>query len=308
MVTKIRFLIGFLSLFLAASCFSDKEYIPVDFSQTVSVPKPQQKTDSEKQIRVAIAAMISPKETFVYYQDILQYLGRKINFEIQLVQRKTYQEVNELLLNNKIDLAFICSGPYALEKEKYEFDAIVTPIVRGNPFYQSYLIVHKDSQFFELEDLRNHSFAFSDPNSNSGSLVPNYWLHTMKERPESFFRSTNFTYSHDNSILTVAKSLVDGAAVDGHKWEYFQQKDNTYTSQTRIIKKSEKFGSPPLVASKFLSEKLKKSIQTILLSMHEEREGKEILENLLIDRFTKTEPKWYQPIQKMHKSLINTKS
>lgn len=130
----------------------------------------------------------------------------------------------------------------------------------------------------------------------------------MKERPESFFRSTNFTYSHDNSILTVAKSLVDGAAVDGHKWEYFQQKDNTYTSQTRIIKKSEKFGSPPLVASKFLSEKLKKSIQTILLSMHEEREGKEILENLLIDRFTKTEPKWYQPIQKMHKSLINTKS
>jgi len=308
MVTKIRFLIGFLSLFLAASCFSDKEYIPVDFSQTVSVPKPQQKTDSEKQIRVTIAAMISPKETFVYYQDILQYLGRKINFEIQLVQRKTYQEVNELLLNNKIDLAFICSGPYALEKEKYEFDAIVTPIVRGNPFYQSYLIVHKDSQFFELEDLRNHSFAFSDPNSNSGSLVPNYWLHTMKERPESFFRSTNFTYSHDNSILTVAKSLVDGAAVDGHKWEYFQQKDNTYTSQTRIIKKSEKFGSPPLVASKFLSEKLKKSIQTILLSMHEEREGKEILENLLIDRFTKTEPKWYQPIQKMHKSLINTKS
>ena len=308
MVTKIRFLIGFLSLFLAASCFSDKEYIPVDFSQTVSVPKPQQKTDSEKQIRVAIAAMISAKETFVYYQDILQYLGRKINFEIQLVQRKTYQEVNELLLNNKIDLAFICSGPYALEKEKYEFDAIVTPIVRGNPFYQSYLIVHKDSQFFELEDLRNHSFAFSDPNSNSGSLVPNYWLHTMKERPESFFRSTNFTYSHDNSILTVAKSLVDGAAVDGHKWEYFQQKDNTYTSQTRIIKKSEKFGSPPLVASKFLSEKLKKSIQTILLSMHEEREGKEILENLLIDRFTKTEPKWYQPIQKMHKSLINTKS
>ena len=308
MVTKIRFLIGFLSLFLAASCFSDKEYIPVDFSQTVSVPKPQQKTDSEKQIRVAIAAMISPKETFVYYQDILQYLGRKINFEIQLVQRKTYQEVNELLLNNKIDLAFICSGPYALEKEKYEFDAIVTPIVRGNPFYQSYLIVHKDSQFFELEDLRNHSFAFSDPNSNSGSLVPNYWLHTMKERPESFFRSTNFTYSHDNSILTVAKSLVDGAAVDGHKWEYFQQKDNTYTAQTRIIKKSEKFGSPPLVASKFLSEKLKKSIQTILLSMHEEREGKEILENLLIDRFTKTEPKWYQPIQKMHKSLINTKS
>jgi len=299
-----RLLIALLLLFLAAACFSDKEYNSVDFSQTVSIPKPQPKLNSQKQLRVAIAAMISPKETFVYYQDILQYLGRRINFEIQLVQRKTYTEVNELFLNGGIDLAFICSGPYALEKEKYQFDAVVTPIIRGGPFYQAYLIVHKNSRFYKLEDLKNHTFAFTDPNSNSGSLVPNYWLHKLGERPESFFRNTNYTYSHDNSILTVAKSLVDGAAVDGHKWEYFQQKDNTFTSQTRVIKKSQKFGNPPLVVSKTLSTELRKSIQDILLSMHEEPEGKEILKNLLIDRFTKSEEEWYESIKKMHQIVI----
>ena len=304
LILKKRLFGILLITILAGSCFSDKEYIPVDFSQTVSVPKPQQKLNSQKQMRVAIAAMISPKETFVYYQDILQYLGKRINFEIQLVQRKTYKEVNELFLTGEIDLAFICSGPYALEQEKYEFDAIVTPVIRGGPFYQSYLIVNKNSNFYKLEDLRNRSFAFTDPNSNSGSLVPNYWLHNLGKRPESFFSSTNYTYSHDNSILTVAKSLVDGAAVDGHKWEYFQQKDDTFTSQTRVIKKSQQFGSPPLVASKNLSTLLRKSIQDILLSMHEEPEGNEILKNLLIDRFTKSEKEWYEPIKKMHRIVI----
>ena len=44
-------------------------------------------------------------------------------------------------------------------------------------------------------------------------MVPKYWLALIGERPETYFKSTNYTYSHDNSIIAVARSLVDGAAV-----------------------------------------------------------------------------------------------
>lgn len=63
--------------------------------------------------------------------------------------------------------------------------------------------------------------------------------------PESFFKRITYTYSHDNSILAVAKGLVDGAAVDGHKWEFYNAKNPYFTSKTRVIKKSDYFGSPP---------------------------------------------------------------
>jgi phosphonate transport system substrate-binding protein len=82
--------------------------------------------------------------------------------------------------------------------------------------YQSYLIVHKDSPFRTIEDLKGKTFAFTDPDSNSGSLVPRYWLKQLNTRPEDFFRSITYTYSHDNAIMAVAKQLVDAAAVDGH--------------------------------------------------------------------------------------------
>ena len=112
------------------------------------------------------------------------------------------------------------------------------PEVHGSHFYRSYLIVNKDSTYHRLEDLRGHTFAFTDPDSNTGKLVPTYWLDVIYERPETFFSRIVYTYSHDNSIMAVARNLVDGATVDGLIWEFYQQKNPTFTSKTRIIKKS----------------------------------------------------------------------
>jgi len=82
-------------------------------------------------------------------------------------------------------------------------------------------------------------FAFTDPDSNTGRLVPTFWLSQIGERPESFFSKTIYTYSHDNSILAVNRALVDGAAVDGLIWEYYHRKNPVFTSKTRVIRKSE---------------------------------------------------------------------
>ncbi len=96
---------------------------------------------------------------------------------------------------------------------------------------------------------------------------------------------------------------MDGAAVDSHKWEYFQAADPFFTERTRVIKKSEKYGSPPLVAAAFLDDRIKAQIQDVVLSMHTSGPGKKILDSLMIDRFVASRPEWYQPIQAMHGAL-----
>lgn len=296
-----------LSIFLVflwiSGCSGDSGYKPVDFSQTVQIEHPIVHTAGLPELRVAVAAMISPKETFSYYQELLDFIGKNLGVSIQLIQRKTYAEVNELFPKRQIDLAFICTGPYALGKGIYGFEALATPIVRGRPFYQSYLIVNNSSSAKSLEDLRGQEFAFTDPESNTGSLVPSYWLSEIGENANSFFKRFTYTYSHDNSIMAVAKSLVAGAAVDGHKWEYYNHRNPYYTSMTRVIKKSIPFGSPPLVSSVYLSEPLKEKIRHLMFSMHEQDDGKHILNKLMIDRFAKPEEEWYQPVREMYKQV-----
>jgi len=302
MPTKTKLILAFFLITMISyisGCDGNSDAVIVDFSKTVAMERPINQDLGLKRLRVAVAAIISPKETFVYYRQLLDYIGAKLGRDVAFVQRKTYGEINELLARGQIDLAFICSGPYALGKEKYGLELLATPQVQNSHFYQSYLIVNKNSEFQLLEDLRGGVFAFTDPDSNSGKLVPTVWLARMGEEPETFFRKTIYTYSHDNAILAVAKGLVDGAAVDGLIWEYYHQKNPTFTSKTRVIRKSEPYGIPPIVASKSLTTQMKKRIRRELFSMHQDLEGQKILNELLIDRFISPHDEWYDSIRKM---------
>jgi len=289
-ITTASFFIG---------CSSDQEPTFVDFSKKlVENQSPEQPPDGHV-IRVAVAAMISAKESVVYYHQLLDFIAHQLGHKIELIQRQTYSEINDLLRDGKIDLAFICSGPYATGRQTYGFEALAVPQVRGKHSYHSYLIVNQNSAFKNLMDLRGKSFAFTDPESNTGKLVPTYWLVQQKEQPKEFFGKIIYTHSHDNSIMAVANSLVDGAAVHEQIWEYFNEKNPTFTSSTRIIKKSQAFGNPPVVASKYLASQLKADIQRILMSMHLDPKGKKILDELMIDRFLNPDDKWYESIVAM---------
>jgi len=303
----IHRVLAFGLVLMISSCSGDSDRTAVDFSKTVPVARPGERASPTPPLRVAVAAMISPKETFDLYRQLLAYLGGKLGKDLEFVQRKTYAEIDELLKKGEIDLAFICSGPYVAGREKFGFEPLALPEVHGSHFYRSYLIVNKESPIHRLEELKGRTFAFTDPDSNTGRLVPTYWLAEMHEQPETFFSHIVYTYSHDNSIMAVARNLVDGAAVDGLIWEFYQQKNPTFTSKTRIIKKSEPFGIPPLVASKDLSSESKGRIRQVLFSMHQDPEGKKILAELMIDRFIAPQEEWYDNLRKMYRQVEGVK-
>lgn len=294
-----------LLLFVVAACSRDGDYKSVDFGPRTDIAQPVENQDGRPRMQVAVAAMISPKETFIYYQAIIDHLLAQLGYEAEMVQRKTYGEVNELLAEGDIDLAFVCTGPFVVSGGTAGFEAIATPVVRGEPFYRSYLIVHRDSEAQALADLAGKDFAFTDPESNTGTFVPRFWLNRMGTTPERFFRSFTYTYSHDNSIMAVARRLVDGAAIDGHIWEYYHQRNPSYTSQTRVIYTSEPYGSPPVVVSHRMAPTLKAALTQLFLTMHEDPEGRRILSELTIDRFTAPQNQWYAPVAEMLLELQN---
>jgi phosphonate transport system substrate-binding protein len=143
-------LMAVLSLFSA--CSSDSEYKKVDFSKTMPSFSQDDQTIAHPSLRVAIAAMISPKETISKYKSLMDYIGEKMDYQIILIQRKTYGEINELFQKQQIDLALICSGPYANGKDIFQVEALAVPLVRNEPYYQSYLIVNKKGPVKTLED------------------------------------------------------------------------------------------------------------------------------------------------------------
>uniref|UniRef100_A0A7V3J9Q3 Phosphate/phosphite/phosphonate ABC transporter substrate-binding protein n=1 Tax=candidate division CPR3 bacterium TaxID=2268181 RepID=A0A7V3J9Q3_UNCC3 len=288
----------FLNLF-GLGCEQNTDTPVVDFSKTISSEQAKKDFSDYTYLRVAIGSMISPSEAFLSYQKLLEYLGKRLGYRVQVIQRKTYGEINELLGKGEVDLGFICSGAYVAGKEKYGFEIIATPRVRGSHFYRSYLIVQRKSPYQRLEDLQGRVFAFVDPQSNTGYYVPRFWLKEIGESPDTFFKKTLYTHSHDSSILAVAKGVVDGAAVDSLVWEYYQTKKSPLALKTRIIKTSASFGIPPVVVSKHLDSKLKEQIRQVFFSFHLDPEGRNILKELMIDQFDPPQDRWYDSVREI---------
>ncbi len=255
-------------------------------------------------LKIGLAAMISPKETVSFYKEMLDYVGAKLGRPIEMVQKKTYDDMDAALENRELDVAFVCSGPYVKDKAKFGAELLVAPQSYGKPVYFAYIIAPKDSPAASLKDLAGKKFAFTDPKSNTGKIVPTYMVGKLSgKKPEAYFGNVVFTYSHDKSIESVAKKVVDGASVDSLIYDYLVAKSPTYTKLTKIVEKSPPYGIPPVVVNKAVPAALKQQLRDIFLKMHEDPKGKAILEGIMVDKFIVPADKDYNSVREMEKWL-----
>jgi phosphonate transport system substrate-binding protein len=281
----------------AAGCKNEEEKIIVlDGAPRTTKTERQPK---HPKIRIAIGGIITPEAGLAYYLDLLNYLQDKIDREIEYVDREDYAAINQLLKNGQLEAAFVCSGPYVEGKEDFGLELLAAPQANGETVYYSYIIVREDSPYQQFEELRGKTFAFTDPMSNTGKLVPTYMLAQMGEKPETFFKDILFTTSHDKSIKAVSYRIVDGAAVDSLIWEYLNSTDPELTSQTRILKRSPPYAIPPVVVPANLDKELKSRLQQALLEAHLDSRGNAILEKMNIDKFVVIDDNSYDSIRKM---------
>lgn len=249
---------------------------------------------------MAVAPVISPRETFgSHYGDLLQYISDILEMPAELVQGKTYTEINDLVRSGDVTLAFVCTNPYLQGQEDFGMELLVASEVEGQTYYYSYLIVQHDSDVDSLDDLRGRLFAFSDPLSNSGRLVPVYQLAMKGETPETFFDRYIFTYAHDNSIKAVSEGLVDGAAVDSLVYDYWVATGSEYAARTKVIERWGPYGINPVVVHPDLNADVKDRLRQLLLTMHEDPRGSRILSNLQIDRFVIPDGSIYDSVRAM---------
>jgi phosphonate transport system substrate-binding protein len=285
-----------------AGCDPFKNLTEINFNETVELHA----TDISKKsdINICVGSMITPEEGYSYYKRLLDYMGEKTDMDINFVERRTYAEVNALLENGSIDVAFVCGGPYVVGHEAFGLELLVAPLIDGKTVYYSYIIAAKDSGIEKFDDLRGRTFAFADPMSNTGKLIPTFMLHKIGQTPKSYFKESSYTYSHDRSIKAVAQGIVNGAAVDSLIWEYMNKRNSLYTQKTKVIRISDPYGIPPVVVRPGLDKDLKLKLKNVLLNIHKDAVGKQILEGMLIDRFVEIDDSNYDSIRAIRSTIL----
>lgn len=290
----------FISLFIFISCNNPK--IKIDPSETTEITYSD---SSDSVVKIGVAAMLTPHETLPIYDAVIKYIGEKMNIEVEMIFTKDYNSMNNMVKDKKVLAAFVCSGAYVTGHDDWGMELIVAPMHNGETNYYSNIIINIQSDFEKFADLKDSKFAFTDPVSNTGKLVPCYELAKNSKTPEEFFSEIIYSGSHDNSIEAVAKKIVDGAAVDNLIWDYMVSNNSSLTDKTKVIDQFGPFCSPPVVTHPDLDISIKNKLENILLEMHNDIQGKEILNKLLIDRFIVVQDSCYASIRSMQKWVDN---
>ena len=255
---------------------------------------------ADEPIKIGVAAMISPKETVKFYKQMIDYVGSKLGKPVEMIQKENYDEMDNMLERKDLSIAFVCSGPYVKDRTKFGAELLVAPQSYGQPFYHAYIIVHKDSPIEDMAGLKGRKFAFTDPKSNTGKLVPTYMVaKEFNKTPEQFFSEVIYTRSHDKSVESVAKKIVDGASIDSLIYDYAAKKNPVYTSGTKIIRKSPPYGIPPVIVRKDIDPVLREKIKNIFLNMHNDPEGKAVLDGIMVDKFIVPKDADYNTVREM---------
>lgn len=212
------------------------------------------------------------------------YLQQRMERPVEFIQRRTYHEIVQLLLEGRLDFAWVCGYPYVVQQDRMNLVAV--PLYRGQPLYQSYLIVAaNDHSTQKISDLNGAVFAFSDPDSNSGYLVPQFQLREQGLNPARIFRKTFFTWSHQDVVRAVAEGVAQGGAVDGYVWETLARLNPELTAQTRVASRSPWYGFPPIVSRTGIEPALLNTMRDALLMMNTDEAGQLVLNQLNLDGF-----------------------
>jgi phosphonate transport system substrate-binding protein len=223
------------------------------------------------------------------------YLASRLKAPVELVTRRTYQEITALLVSGQLQSAWICGYPFVAFRSQLEL--VATPSWRGRPLYQSYIIVHHDRQVDDWTDLRGDVHAFSDPDSNSGYLVTTALLAENRTTPDRFFSHHFFTYGHRNVVRAVASRLAQSGSVDGYVWEVMRETEPGLVAQTKVIRRSEWLGFPPVAAPRLLAgAPMLAAFRSALTGMKDDPEGQAVLRLLRLDGFVVTEPSLFDTI------------
>ncbi|CAE6724867.1 putative ABC transporter phosphite binding protein PhnD1 [Paraburkholderia domus] len=225
-------------------------------------------------------------------------LGDVCSADVRFVQRNSYREIDDLIADNRLDLAWVCGFPYVTHEETMRLMAI--PDYLGQPLYHSYLIVpSSDAHTTHITQLRNRVFAFSDPGSNSGFLVPTTELIRAGIRPTRFFRKSFFTYAHRKVIDAVTSGLADAGEIDGYVYDTIQKQYPERTRDVRVAWRSPLYGFPPIVARRSLDEESFLRIQRALVGMKDQPAGRDVLQRLNLDGFVPDDDKVFDGIRRL---------
>jgi phosphonate transport system substrate-binding protein len=218
------------------------------------------------------------------------YTEELLGVPTRLFTAADYNGVIQGLIGGTLDMAWLGASAYAavyVEDPEAVEPVLVKTNLDGSFTYHSIGFARADSGITSLDDMEGKRFAFADPNSTSGYLIPLVELpqagYSME--PGDFFADVVFSGGHEQSIVGVANGDFDAAVtwadglgewVDGYNSGALRRAtDAGLVDMNDLVEiwKSSPIPEGPIVLRTALPEDVKATMTELTASLHEKDEA-----------------------------------
>lgn len=221
----------------------------------------------------------------------------------------SYVAVVEAFGTKRADVASINTFGYIMAHEKYNVDAAITFVRHGSETYKAQIIARADSGINKIEDFKGKKFAYVDPASTSGYLLPAKLFKERNVEPSE----TMFAQKHDNVVTMVYQKQVDGGATfysppDNGKIEDARRLVKTQFPDVedvvKIVELTEAIPNDPIAMRHDLPAEMKEKIIQALVDFQKTEQGNKVFYDIYgITGMVRTTNDRYDGVRKMLETL-----
>ncbi|MEA5592883.1 phosphonate ABC transporter substrate-binding protein [Rivularia sp. UHCC 0363] len=262
-----------------------------------------------KEIKFGIVSMESQANQKPAWEPFVKEMEKQVGISIKPYYVTQYSGVIEAMAAGDVQLAWYGGKSYIEAARRSNAEVFAQTINHdGTTGYTSHLIVNKDSAIaaqakalgknkgdeYVIKNAKNLTFAFNEPNSTSGFLVPSFYIFAKNNvDPKKAFKRLIFAGNHEATASAVANNQIDVATNNSESLSRLEGINPETRKKIEIIWTSVLIPSDPIAYRKDLPEELKNKIKNFFYSYKDEK----VLKPLKWQGFVPAEDKTWDTIR-----------
>ena len=255
----------------------------------------------ENDLKKLTIGLIPEQDIFIQkkrYKPLLGFLSKELGVPIEIKILSRYGNIIDNFNDLGLDGAFFGSFTGAMAIQKLGVEPLARPqYIGGASTYYGMVFVKKGSGIRTAEDMRGKQLVVVDRATTAGYLLPLAYFKSLGiEDYKIWFEEYYFSGTHEDAINDVLNGRADIGAAKNTVFYRMAAENKQVSKELEILATSPYVPANGLAVRNDLPEELKKNLQRLLLDMHKNSQGREVLDGLTIEKFIETSEADYQPV------------
>lgn len=226
-----------------------------------------------KQLTICANPNLSSLELLNNFGAFARALEKELGIPVKLVAGRDYDDTLKLLKEGKVDIAGTGAFGYVSANESFGAHLVVRYVEDDGDSYHALIITRADSGINSLAALRGKRFAFTDPKSTSGYLLP---LLAMQQAGVDIkdLGKTEFVKKQPNAAIAVYSRQSDAGAIADNQ---LNEKYGVQLKDIKVLWKSAPIPHGAWIARPDMAEADRRQLAAAIMKIANSAEGKKLL-------------------------------